>query len=339
MNPLRIRQQLHKMARSRLALSTVVTTLIVLVVAVLLAGVVTYFAINVTSTRVQEESLALAKQHVWFDYSTGKAQAAIMVINAGGRDVVVGKLTVRGQVCDWSKVFYNVTGESISGDLASSSTLTDGGTISVGGTSHIFKQATNDLTLQSGKTLIIYLNNPDSISVNDVGLTVSVNIFTSQAMYYKETNVQGTGGTTTTSLPSTFTLYAAATYYDPDYNPDPLNEVAMLLYNGGSDSVLLDTDNLKINGTHPSIGITLSGWVGDLSNPPSSIPFWLNSPDKADGHEIGEHYSISLQQGESAYVYFGFLNSGSFFKSGDKVTVSLDVSGGVSQTVTVQAVS
>ena len=47
---------MRNIMKNRLALSTVVTTLIILVVSVLLAGVVTYFAINVTSTRVQEES-------------------------------------------------------------------------------------------------------------------------------------------------------------------------------------------------------------------------------------------------------------------------------------------
>ena len=45
--------------RNRLALSTVVTTLIILVVSVLLAGVVTYFAINVTSTTCSRRKLAL----------------------------------------------------------------------------------------------------------------------------------------------------------------------------------------------------------------------------------------------------------------------------------------
>ena len=51
--------------RNKYALSTVVTTLIILVISVLLASVVTYFAINVVSTRVQEESLHLTKQHIW----------------------------------------------------------------------------------------------------------------------------------------------------------------------------------------------------------------------------------------------------------------------------------
>ncbi len=55
----------HRLMKNRYALSTVVTTLIILVISVLLASVVTYFAINVVSTRVQEESLALNKQHIW----------------------------------------------------------------------------------------------------------------------------------------------------------------------------------------------------------------------------------------------------------------------------------
>ncbi len=55
--------------KNRKALSTVVTTLIILVVSVLLAGVVTYFAINVTSTRVQEESLQPARSARLVQYS------------------------------------------------------------------------------------------------------------------------------------------------------------------------------------------------------------------------------------------------------------------------------
>ena len=88
-----------------MALSTVVTTLIILVVSVLLAGVVTYFAINVTSTRVQEESLQLTSQHIWVDQD-GAVQGAIMITNTGGRDVVINKIAVRGQASDWASVFY-----------------------------------------------------------------------------------------------------------------------------------------------------------------------------------------------------------------------------------------
>ena len=177
-----------------MALSTVVTTLIILVVSVLLAGVVTYFAINVTSTRVQEESLALTKQHVWYYAQDSASQAAIMIINTGGRDIVIDKLSVRGQEVTWNgatqDVFYNVTTRSISDDLPYSAGIADASTISLNGVNHIFKQASSDLTLKSGETMIIYIVSPDSITINDIGLTVAITVFTSQAMYYKETNVQ-----------------------------------------------------------------------------------------------------------------------------------------------------
>ncbi len=179
---------MRNLLKNRWALSTVVTTLIILVVSVLLAGVVTYFAINVTSTRVQEESLHLTKQHIF--YSNETAQAAIMIINTGGRDVVIDKLTVRGQECQWTNVFYNVTTDSVSADLAFNSTMADNTELTIGTGNYTFKAATTDLTLESGKTMIIYVAKPDSITVNDIGLTAAITVFTSQAMYYKETNVE-----------------------------------------------------------------------------------------------------------------------------------------------------
>ncbi len=116
---------MRNILKNRLALSTVVTTLIILVVSVLLAGVVTYFAINVTSTRVQEEDLALTKQHVWYT-SSGATQAAIMVINTGGRDVVIQKLTCRGQEAAWTSVVYGVTTSSVPDDIACNTTAAAG---------------------------------------------------------------------------------------------------------------------------------------------------------------------------------------------------------------------
>jgi hypothetical protein len=182
--------------RNRLALSTVVTTLIILVVSVLLAGVVTYFAINVTSTRVQDESLSLTKQHVWVA-ADGTAQAGIMVTNTGGRDVVLDKITVRGQECDYATtVFYAVAvtnaadpddNDDLTADLEYVDALAADADLGLTATADA---ATGDLVLTAGSTMVIYIDAPDSITLNDIGLTVAFTVFTSQAMYYKETNVQ-----------------------------------------------------------------------------------------------------------------------------------------------------
>jgi hypothetical protein len=179
--------------KNRTALSTVVTTLILLVVSVLLATVVTFYAINVTTTRVQEEALFLTKQHMWYNTSGSWAQAAIVIVNTGGKDVVLDKISARGQECAWSNIYYwRTSNVTVSNDLLVTPTDINGTTfdIIIQGAARTFQQATNDLTLKSGWTIVIYVMNPDSIALNDVGLTVGITIFTANAQYYKETNVE-----------------------------------------------------------------------------------------------------------------------------------------------------
>lgn len=181
------------LARNRKALSTVVTTLIILVVSVLLATVVTFYAINVTTTRVQEESLFLTKQHVWYNTSGSWAQAAIVIVNTGGRDVVIDKISARGQECSWSNVyFWRANDIVVTDDLQVTPVEISGATfdITVQGSTQTFTQSTSDITLKSGWTIVIYAMSPGSISLNDVGLTVGITAFTANAQYYKETNVE-----------------------------------------------------------------------------------------------------------------------------------------------------
>jgi len=182
-----------KILKNRKALSTVVTTLIILVVSVLLATVVTFYAINVTTTRVQEESLFLTKQHVWYNTTGSWAEAAIVVVNTGGKDVVIDKLTLRGQDVNWTNAYYWRTNSvTVSDDLEVSTDQLSGttATITVQGTARTFNQSTTDITLKSGWTMVVYTMNPGSIALNDVGIPIGITIFTANAQYYKETIVQ-----------------------------------------------------------------------------------------------------------------------------------------------------
>jgi hypothetical protein len=187
-----------RLLKSKKGLSVVVTTLIILVVSVLLATVVTFYAINVTTTRVQEESLHLTKQHVWYNTSGGWAEAALVVLNTGGRDVVLDKISVRGQECQWANVYYWRTDTvTISADLnVTQNKLSDMNatewktTFTYLGIGETFQQTTTDLTLKSGWSIVVYIMKPDSIAMNDVGLTVGITVFTSNAQYYVETNVE-----------------------------------------------------------------------------------------------------------------------------------------------------
>jgi hypothetical protein len=179
--------------KNKKALSTVVTTLIILVVSVLLATVVTFYAINVTTTRVQEESMQVFKLHNWHNGTTF-AEAALLVVNTGGRDVVLDKITVRGQNVPWANVYWNKTSDTINVDLTyvipnADGTLT-GTNVTLNSVPYLLSAATDHMTLKSGDSVIIYIANPDHVSVNDIGVTIGVTIFTANAQYYKEANVE-----------------------------------------------------------------------------------------------------------------------------------------------------
>ncbi len=186
---------MKSLLKSKKGLSTVVTTLIILVVSVLLATVVTFYAINVTTTRVQEESVHLTKLHFWHNGTTF-SECAILIINSGGRDFVLDKIAVRGQQSEWDTVYYNKTQTAISPDLPyitpdANGTLV-GKTVTLGNITYALTRGTagNDMILKSGWSMICYITNPDSLSVNDIGVTLGVTIFTANAQYYKEANVE-----------------------------------------------------------------------------------------------------------------------------------------------------
>jgi len=167
--------------KGKKGLSTVVTTLIILVVSVLLATVVTYYAINMTTTRVQEENLRIAKAHIWADANV--KQAAFVVVNIGGRDALIDKIQVRGQDMKWSSVCYDRT----------NSTPADPPIIYYGNFSDYGltnASTVTDLDLKSGQYLLVYIEDPGTISVEDVGVTCSITIFTASAQYKVEVNVE-----------------------------------------------------------------------------------------------------------------------------------------------------
>lgn len=182
-----------RLLKSKKGLSVVVTTLIILVVSILLATVVTFYAINVTTTRVQEESIQIYKLHTWHN-GTNFAETAFLIINTGGRDLVIDKVAVRGQECTWTDVYYNKTTDTINNDLPyiipnADSTLV-GKTVTLGSNTYSLTRALDDLILKSGWSMVIYATNPDHISVSDIGVTVGITIFTANAQYYKEANVE-----------------------------------------------------------------------------------------------------------------------------------------------------
>ena len=169
-------------------LSEVVSTLILLVVAVLLAGVVAYYATNVTMTRTATEDIKFAKAHVWVN-SSG-AIAAFKLQNLGGKDILIDKFSVRGVSSAWTDiyVFRVPSGTAINGDMniTSYTLLIDG--VSIDG--NIYNLSSADIPLISGGELLVYIKDPDNIQLDDIGTSVSMSVSTNNAQYITEVNVE-----------------------------------------------------------------------------------------------------------------------------------------------------
>jgi len=169
---------MKSLLKSKKGLSTVISTLIILVVSVLLATVVTYYAINMTTTRVQEENLRVVKAHVWANSSD--QLAGFVIANIGGRDTLIDKIQVRGQVMAWASCYYNRSATATTGDLSFLDPTTTAW----------LTVAADDLSLKSGEYMVMYIDSPGTISVDDVGVTCSLTVFTASAQYKIEVNVE-----------------------------------------------------------------------------------------------------------------------------------------------------
>ena len=193
-----------KMKLGKRGLSQVVTTLILLVVSVLLAGIVTYYATNITMTRTEQEDVSVVKAHVWVN-STGGAEAALVLQCLGGRDILMDKIAVRGVECSWSDCYVNRTSTSITSDLTYHRPKADypvaemgydptctksDWNVTIGSDTWWLDAATSDIDVPSSYSVIVYILNPPNIDLDDIGTTVSITVFTMQGQYIEEVNVE-----------------------------------------------------------------------------------------------------------------------------------------------------
>jgi len=175
--------------RNKKALSEVVSTLILLVVTILLAAVVTYYATNVTTVRTETEEVRISKAHIWVN-STG-AVGAFKVQHLGGKDILFDKISVRGVEEPWADVYYFrvSSGTSINGDM-NRTTYEDLDAAWEMIDSNNYTRASADIPLISGGEIFVYIAGPDNVQMDDIGTTVSISIFTANAQYITECNVE-----------------------------------------------------------------------------------------------------------------------------------------------------
>ncbi len=185
---------MKKFLKNKKALSSAVASLILLVVSVLLAGVSSNFALNVAGTRVQQENLFLANVDVWYKNSTASL-GSLLVTNTGETDIVLSKVTIKGQECTWNSSSTYVLFTKVEGILTANVeyvenfTQTETNTLNFDGTDYNFEVVGENLILQSGWSMLFFIVNPGKLMVYDVGTPIRVTITTAQALYATETIV------------------------------------------------------------------------------------------------------------------------------------------------------
>jgi hypothetical protein len=175
--------------RKEKGLSETVSVLILLVVAVLLTSVTTYFATNITRTRTKLEEVRFSKERIWVN-ETG-AVSAFKIQNLGGRDILVDGIIVRGVELEWSDVYYYrvPTGTSVTGELNRTSyTSLTGSGITID--SMVYNRSSSELPLISSGSIIFYVKGPGNVQMDDVGTAITLSIFTNNAQYITECNVE-----------------------------------------------------------------------------------------------------------------------------------------------------
>ena len=180
-----------KLSEDKRGLSEVVSTLIMLVVAVLLAAIVTYYATNITMTRTTTEDARVSKYHIWVN-ATG-SMGAFKLQNLGGKDILIDKVVIRGVSCAWADVaYYRVQdGDDVTGDFV----LTYDGTnfnATIGAIlpADWITDGDSDIPMRSGETILFSVANPTNIGLDDIGTPISITVFTNNAQWIIETNVE-----------------------------------------------------------------------------------------------------------------------------------------------------
>jgi len=181
--------------KSKRGLSGVVATLILLVVSVLLAGFVTYYATNLAKTSMAAEEVEISKVHIWANSTTGNV-AALVVQCIGDRDIIIDKITVRGVESAWSDTYTWKAGvipliSDLSYAAPSGVDFSDKTwNVTIEGSMRSMTEPSADIDVVSSQIIVIYIVDPDDIVEGDIGATVSITVYTDNYEYIEEVIVE-----------------------------------------------------------------------------------------------------------------------------------------------------
>ncbi|MCI0565454.1 MAG: hypothetical protein MN733_43875 [Nitrososphaera sp.] len=176
--------------QKRRGLGTVIATLIILIASVILGAGVIFFGGSMFQTNTQQESVKVSNSHIWVA-TNNTSTAAFAVQNTGGKPVSLTAISIRGLSVPLSSVFFNTvdaTANNIQTEFTADYTED---TVNVNGIAgeETFTPATGPVSLDQGKAVIIYINDPANIDAIDAGLSMTLNIQAGQASAVQSVSV------------------------------------------------------------------------------------------------------------------------------------------------------
>jgi len=191
-----MRYRLSNNASRDRGLTNVVTTLILLTFAVLLALTATSFTSGLTRAQMNsagEEVIRFHKTHVWveaLDNGTDWGVAAFKLFNMGGKSVSVELIDVRGWEMNWPGIYFHEVNETSEGELLYADVgyfswgSLDGDWVLIDG--YNYTQARGSIYVKSGGTIIVYIRMPPMIYQENIGLPVKIAAGTVNANFFTE---------------------------------------------------------------------------------------------------------------------------------------------------------
>ena len=175
------------------ALSTVITTLIILVASVILAVSVGTFGAGIFQTSTQTESLTVANKQLFVETGTGLTNntGAFLLTNTGEATTTIAEISIRGTALPMSAVYlYRMaSGEVLSGSLGvpgadittGTATYSIDTTLTTGTVAKTYDRADTSFSVSPRESVVIYLANPD-IASTDIGGQVTITVVASRAV-------------------------------------------------------------------------------------------------------------------------------------------------------------
>jgi len=189
---------LLKLFKNKRAMSTAISSIIMLTATVVMSSSVVLYATNVSTGQMAKEGLIMPTTHLWYVNETSSV-AAVGVTNTGSTDIIINKLTIKGIDCEWnassdSFVLYNRTVGALPGDLqfVDITRPETNTTITIAGEPYEFNLASQGISLKAGSSMAIYIAVPNNLMIYDTGQPVRLSIQTTQTVYTIEANVETT---------------------------------------------------------------------------------------------------------------------------------------------------